>query len=309
MSERETHPPRRITPVGGCAVPPDDPLRFPLDESELDTFVRAALTEDGAFDDITTIATVPTDRHEHGTIVARHAGVVAGVPLAIAAFRLLDPHATIRIDADDGVRVSAGMPILRVSAHARAILSAERVALNFLQRLSGIATLTGRYVDAVRGTRARILDTRKTTPGLRALEKYAVRAGGGRNHRFGLSDAVLIKDNHIAAVDGDVRLAIERAREFVEPGTVIEVECDSAEQVRLALDADADIILLDNMRPPQLAECVAIVHGRAWTEASGGITLETVRAVAETGVDRISVGALTHSAIALDIGLDFQASG
>ncbi|HET7566252.1 MAG TPA: nicotinate-nucleotide diphosphorylase (carboxylating), partial [Gemmatimonadaceae bacterium] len=183
MSGREAHPPRRITPVDGCVVAPDDLLGFPLAPAELERCVRAALTEDGAFHDLTTISTVPPDRHEHGTVVARRAGVVAGVPLAIAAFRLLDPHATIRVDADDGARVAAGTPILRVSAHARALLSAERVALNFLQRLSGIATITAHYVSAVRGTRAQILDTRKTTPGLRALEKYAVRAGGGHNHR------------------------------------------------------------------------------------------------------------------------------
>jgi nicotinate-nucleotide pyrophosphorylase (carboxylating) len=183
------------------------------------------------------------------------------------------------------------------------------VALNFLQRLSGIATLTAGYVDAVRGTRASILDTRKTTPGLRALEKYAVRAGGGYNHRFGLADGVLIKDNHLVAVGGDVALAVRRAREIAPPGMPIEVECDTAEQVRAGVDAGADIILLDNMSPAALAACVALVGARALTEASGGISLESVRAVAQTGVDRISAGALTHSAPSLDIALDFQAVG
>ena len=309
MSRPDSRAPRTITSPDVSVVPADDPLKFPFAQPELDACVRAALEEDGAFHDLTTIATVLSDRRDHGTVVARDSGVIAGVPLAVAAFRLLDPHVAIRVDVDDGGRVASGTPILRVSGLARALLSAERVALNFLQRLSGIATLTARYVDAVRGTRARILDTRKTTPGLRALEKYAVRAGGGRNHRFGLGDAVLIKDNHLAAVDGDVALAVQRARDFVAPGIKIEVECDSPAQVRAGVEAGADIVLLDNMSPAQLQECVEIVNGRALTEASGGISLETVRAVARTGVDRISVGAITHSAVSLDIALDFQASG
>jgi nicotinate-nucleotide pyrophosphorylase (carboxylating) len=192
---------------------------------------------------------------------------------------------------------------------ARAILSAERVALNFLQRLSGIATLTARYVQAVAGTQAKILDTRKTTPGWRALEKYAVRAGGGTNHRLDLADQVLIKDNHIAAVDGDIGLAVKRARDFAPPGARIEVECESAAQVNAAVSARADVILLDNMRVPELVEALREIRGRALSEASGGIGLDNVRAIASTGVDRISVGALTHSAPALDIALDFEALG
>ncbi len=196
--------------------------------------------------------------------------------------------------------------MLLITGHARALLSAERVALNYLQRLSGIATITARYVEAVRGTNAKILDTRKTTPGWRSLEKYAVRAGGGTNHRMDLSTGVLIKDNHLAALDGDVARAVSRAREQAPRGIKIEVECDRIDQVERAVEAGADIILLDNMAPPVLAECVRLVAGRAILEASGGVNLSTVRAIAETGVDWISVGALTHSAPSLDLGLDFE---
>lgn len=280
-------------------------LSFPLDDRQLKALVRNALQEDGAFNDVTTIATIQSDRRAHGSIVARAPGVMAGVPVAVEAFRMLDPKVAIRVDSPDGTYVESGAVIIHLDGHARALLSAERVALNFMQRLSGIATLTARYVAAVRGTGARILDTRKTTPGLRLLEKYAVRAGGGTNHRLDLSEAVLIKDNHVAAIGGDVQLAIRRARELTPQGTRVEVECDSAAQVRAALAAGADIILLDNMSPAEMAECVKLARGRAMSEASGGISLETVRAVAETGVDFISVGALTHSAPALDLALDF----
>jgi nicotinate-nucleotide pyrophosphorylase (carboxylating) len=238
--------------------------------------------------------------------VSRATGVLCGVPLAVEAFRQLDDKATIRIDHEDGSRLEPADSVLYLSGHARALLAAERVALNFMQRLSGIASITARYVDAVRGTRAKILDTRKTTPGWRLLEKYAVRAGGGTNHRLNLSSAVLIKDNHLAAVDGDVGVAVRRARDLAPAGTKVEVECDRMEQVRAALDASADIIMLDNMSPAQMAERVALVNDRAITEASGGVTLETVRAIAETGVDWISVGALTHSAPSLDLALDFE---
>jgi len=196
--------------------------------------------------------------------------------------------------------------VLFVTGHARGLLSAERVALNYMQRLSGIATLTWRYVDAVRGTNAKILDTRKTTPGWRALEKYAVRAGGGTNHRMDLSTGVLIKDNHLAALDGDVAKAVERARAIAPAGVKIEVECDRIEQVERAADAGADIILLDNMPLETMTACVKIVAGRAILEASGGVSLPTVRAIAETGVDWISVGALTHSAPSMDLALDFD---
>ena len=302
------HPlPHRITPLSQDAVVSDDPLRFPLDRRHLTAVVRNALKEDNAFHDITTIATIVSNRRARGTVVARRGGVIAGMPFALTAFRMLDPKVAIRVDVDDGGVVQEGTPIMFISGHARALLSAERVALNFMQRLSGIATLTSRYVEAVRGTRARIFDTRKTTPGWRLLEKYAVRAGGGVNHRLDLSDAVLIKDNHIAALDGDIARAVQRVREMVPEGTRVEVECDSKEQVRAALEAGADVVLLDNMPPALLRQCVAIAKEHdATTEASGGITLETVREVANTGVDWISVGALTHSAAALDLALDFE---
>src|SRR6476469_5944231 len=299
--------PRTITPLstpaalGGMGL-----LRFPYHQDELRNLVRSALDEDEAFNDLTTIATVVSDRHARGQLVARAEGVLCGVPIAVEAFRQLDDKVTIRIDREDGSRLAPGDSVLYLSGHARALLAAERVALNFMQRLSGVATLTARYVDAVRGTRAKILDTRKTTPGWRLLEKYAVRAGGGTNHRLNLSSAVLIKDNHLAAVDGDVSEAVRRARDLAPAGTKVEVECDRIDQVRAALDANADIIMLDNMTPDEMAECVKLVDGRAITEASGGVNLDTVRAIAETGVDWISVGALTHSAPALDLALDFE---
>jgi nicotinate-nucleotide pyrophosphorylase (carboxylating) len=298
--------PRTITPLGTPAVTVEGPLRFPFQETELRALVKSALDEDGAFNDLTTLATVVTDRHARARLVARSTGVIAGVALACEAFRCLDHKITIRVDHEDGSRLSAGDSVLYLSGHARGLLAAERVALNFLQRMSGIASLTAKYVDAVRGTGARILDTRKTTPGWRLLEKYAVRAGGGMNHRLNLSTAVLIKDNHLVAVDGDVAVAVKRARELAPPGTKVEVECDRIEQVRAALDARADIIMLDNMPPAKLRECVKLVEGRAITEASGGVNLDTVRAIAETGVNWISVGALTHSAPALDLALDFE---
>jgi nicotinate-nucleotide pyrophosphorylase (carboxylating) len=219
---------------------------------------------------------------------------------------MLDPKVTIRVDREDGWRANKGDPVLFVTGHARGLLGAERVALNFMQRLSGIATLTSRYVAKVAGTRARIFDTRKTTPGWRLLEKYAVRCGGGMNHRLDLSDAILIKDNHLAALEGNIPLALKRVRRLAPEGARIEIECERVEQVRAALDAGVDVVLLDNMSPEELSECVALAQGRALTEASGGINLQTVRRVAETGVDWISIGALTHSAISLDIALDFE---
>ncbi len=297
--------PRTITPLSVPALDAKGVLRFPLKHADLDDVVRRALEEDGAFNDLTTIATVLSDRRSRATLVARESGVLAGIPLALECFRLMDPKVAIRVDAEDGTEVKPGVPILFVTGHARALLSAERVALNFLQRLSGIATLTSRFVKAVSGTRARILDTRKTTPGWRALEKCAVLAGGGMNHRLDLSSGVLIKDNHLAAVDGDIALAVRRSREL-SPNARVEVECDDIEQVKSALEAGADAILLDNMSLEQLRACVAFVGGRSTLEASGGVTLETVRAIAETGVDWISVGALTHSAPSLDLALDFD---
>ena len=281
-------------------------LHFPMDEAALTALVQSALDEDQAFNDVTTLATVPANRQSRARIVAREHGVIAGIPLAVAAFTALDPTLVIRVEADDGSEVERKTTVLSVIGSARGILAAERVALNFLQRLSGIATYTRRYVDVVRGTPAAILDTRKTTPGWRALEKYAVRCGGGINHRLDLASGVLIKDNHLAAVDGDVALAIRRARDHAPAGTPIQIECDSPAQVRAAIAAGAESVLLDNMTIAQLRESVAIARGHAVTEASGGVKLSTVRGIAETGVDRISIGALTHSAPAMDLALDFD---
>jgi nicotinate-nucleotide pyrophosphorylase (carboxylating) len=296
--------PRTITPLDTRAVSAGG--SFPLSPSEIAAHVRTALQEDQAFNDVSTLATVVSSRHVRSAIVARRDGVIAGVPMAVEAFRQLDPSVTIRVEADDGTRVPKGATVLALTGHARGMLSAERTALNYLQHLSGVATLTCRYVDLVRGTNARILDTRKTTPGWRALEKYAVRTGGGTNHRMDLRSGVLIKDNHLAAVGGDMNMAISRARQLAMAGTPIEVECDTLDQVDAALAAGADWILLDNMPLDRLREAVKRCAGRAITEASGGVSLDTVRAIAETGVDRISVGALTHSAPALDLALDFD---
>ncbi len=270
------------------------------------TLVREALAEDAADNDITGIAAIITERRARCSIIARQNGVIAGIPLAREAFRQRDPRASVRAAVKDGQNVIAGTPVLFVTGHARGLLSAERVALNFMQRLSGVATLTRQFVDAVSGTTARILDTRKTTPGWRRLEKYAVRVGGGLNHRMDLASAVLIKDNHIAALGGDVAIAVRRAREVSPAGTRIEVECDTLDQVGAALQAGPDIIMLDNMPLDRLRGAVLLIDGRTVTEASGGVTLDTVRSIAETGVDWISVGALTHSAKALDLALDFQ---
>ena len=283
----------------------DRDVDFPLTREETESLVRAALEEDRVFEDVTTLATVPDDARAAARMVARAEGVIAGLPLAVVAFHLINPDVEVHVVAWDGSRVARGEAALELEGSARALLSAERIALNFVQRLSGIATLTARYVDAVRGTPAQILDTRKTTPSLRALEKYAVRCGGGVNHRMDLASAVLIKDNHLAAVGGDIAEAVRRSRALAPEGICVEVECDDAAQVAAAADAGADIILLDNMTPAEMRECVRIVAGRALTEASGGITLAAARAVAEAGVDRISVGALTHSAPALDVALDF----
>lgn len=298
--------PRTITPLTVPALDGSGILRFPLKQHELTHLVRGALDEDAAFNDLTTIATVVSDRRARASLVAREAGVIAGIPVALECFRQLDAKVAMRVDAEDGAHVSRGATILYVTGHARALLSAERVALNFMQRLSGIASLTARFVEAVHGTRALILDTRKTTPGWRLLEKYAVRAGGGVNHRADLASAILIKDNHLAAVDGDVAVAVRRARELAPAGIKVEVECERREQVEAALQAGADIVMLDNMSADEMRECVQLVAGRAIVEASGGVNLSTVRAIAETGVDWISVGALTHSPRAMDLALDFD---
>ncbi len=297
--------PRTITPVASRAVQVSA-LAFPLSDADVTAQVRAALLEDEAFNDVSTLATVLSTRHVRSAVVARHDGVMAGVPLAVETFRQLDSAVTIRVEVEDGTRVKAGDIVMHISGHARGMLSAERTALNYLQHLSGIATLTCRFVDAVAGTSVQILDTRKTLPGWRTLEKYAVRAGGGANHRMDLRSGVLIKDNHLAAIGGDIAMAVSRARGLAMSGTAIEVECDTLEQVDAAIAAGADWVLLDNMSLDQLREAVARCRGRVITEASGGVTLDTVRHIAETGVDRISVGALTHSAPALDLGLDFD---
>ncbi len=307
MQQPHAEPPlRHITPLGSPAVTSVGASRFPLSEAETEALVRAALDEDAAFHDVSTIATVMSDRHVRGALVARRAGVIAGVPLACEAFRILDDRASIRAEHVDGAHVNAGDVVLRINGHARAMLSAERVALNFMQRLSGVATLTSRFVTAVSGTSARILDTRKTTPGWRKLEKYAVLCGGGENHRMDLRSGVLIKDNHLAAIGGDVALAVSRARGIAAPGTPIQVECDTLEQVESALSAGADSILLDNMSLDELRRAVVMCKDRAITEASGGVSLDTVADIARCGVDRISIGALTHSAPALDLALDFD---
>lgn len=268
--------------------------------------VTAALAEDlGTAGDITTDATVSADAHGEAAIVVRQPGVVAGLDLAEAAFKALDPEVQFMRVAQDGEKVDAGATLARISGKTRALLSAERIALNFLGRLSGIATLTAVYVAAVEGTGARICDTRKTTPGLRVLEKYAVRAGGGVNHRFGLYDAVLVKDNHIAAAGG-LANALQGLKE--RTGKVrIEVEVDTLEQLEAALQFPIDAVLLDNMDTATLKKAVALAKGRVATEASGGVNLENVREIAETGVDVISVGALTHSPRNLDSSLEWKA--
>lgn len=268
--------------------------------------VADALAEDlGLAGDITTSATVPAEARASGVIATRKAGVIAGLDVARAAFLALDPAAVFDARVADGDLVPAKTVIAHISGRARALLTAERVALNFLGRMSGIATLTRRYADAVQDTKAAIADTRKTTPGMRAFEKYAVRCGGGRNHRAGLFDAILIKDNHIIAAGG-VAQAITRARDYAGHLVKIEVEVDSLAQLEAALAHKIDAVLLDNMTPQQLVAAVKLVRGRVMTEASGGVDLDTVRTIAETGVDLISAGALTHSAPVLDLGLDFE---
>jgi|SRR5687767_5554897 len=297
---------RRIAILADRGFSPAGPLRFPFARLLTSSMVRDALAEDAADNDITSIAAIVSGRRERCSIIARQAGVIAGIALAREAFKQRDERASVRAAVKDGQKVAAGTPVLFITGHARALLSAERVALNYMQRLSGVATLTRQFVDAVKGTQAKILDTRKTTPGWRRLEKYAVRAGGGLNHRMDLGSAVLIKDNHIAAIGGDVAVAVRRARDVAPAGTRVEVECDNIEQVKAAVGAGPDIIMLDNMSLARLRDAVSVINGRAVTEASGGVSLETVRAIAETGVDWISVGAITHSAKALDLALDFQ---
>jgi nicotinate-nucleotide pyrophosphorylase (carboxylating) len=276
----------------------------PIPDLLIEPVVRAALAEDlGRAGDVTAMACIDADASLTAVFAARKAGTAAGLACARLAVLALDPAARFEAVAADGDRLEPGAVLAKVEANARALLSAERTALNLLGRLSGVATLTRAYVDAVAGTRARIVDTRKTTPGLRHLEKYAVRCGGGVNHRFGLDDAILIKDNHIAACGG-VGEAVRRARAFAGHLMKVEVEVDGLDQLEEALRYGPDVVMLDNFGPADLAKAVALTAGRAVLEASGGVNLETVRALAETGVDVISVGALTHSAPVLDIGLD-----
>ena len=263
--------------------------------------VAAALAEDVGTCDVTTETTVDADARGTAQLLVKEPGLVCGLGAAAAVFAALDRDVHFEPLVEEGASIDAPTAVAAVTGPLRAILTGERVALNFLGRLSGIATLTRRYVDAVEGTGAAILDTRKTTPGLRALEKHAVACGGGRNHRFGLDDGVLVKDNHLRAA-GSVATAVERLR--AATSLPIEVECDTLEQVAEALAAGADAILLDNMTTDRLRDAVALGGGRARLEASGGVTLENVRAVAETGVDEISVGALTHSARSLDVSLE-----
>lgn len=266
--------------------------------------VRAALLEDwGRAGDITAQATLSPELGASAVIAARQPGRLAGLALAETAFRLSDPAIRVEPLVDDGARLAPGDVVMRISGPARGLLSAERVALNFLGHMSGVATATGLFADRIAHTGARIVCTRKTTPGLRAFEKYAVRCGGGANHRFGLDDAILIKDNHIA-VAGGVRAAIDAARAFAGHLVKVEVEVDTLDQLHEALAARPDVVMLDNMDPAMLREAVAIADGAVLLEASGGITLETVAGVAETGVDLISVGWITHSAPVLDLGLD-----
>ncbi len=276
----------------------------PLPDLLIAETVRAALAEDlGRAGDITSLACVPADTRLRAVFTARQAGVVAGLACARLAVLTLDPGADFKAVVEDGARVGPDDKLAWVDANARALLGAERVALNLLGRLSGVATLTQAYVDAIDGTGAQIVDTRKTTPGLRALEKFAVRCGGGVNHRFGLDDAILIKDNHIAAC-GSVAEAVRRARAAAGHLTKVEVEIDRLDQLEDALRHGPDVVMLDNFNPDDLATAVRLTAGRARLEASGGVSLQTVRVIAESGVDVISVGALTHSASVLDIGLD-----
>jgi nicotinate-nucleotide pyrophosphorylase (carboxylating) len=286
-------------------------LLFPdafLSPLAIDEAVARALDEDlGRAGDVTSVATVPETAKAHAALVARQAGVIAGLPLAVATLRKLTPDIQVQANVRDGAAVAAGVQLMTIMGPARAVLAGERTALNFVGRLSGVATLTADYVRHTAGTKARVCCTRKTTPGLRALEKYAVRCGGGFNHRFGLDDAILIKDNHIA-VAGGVRAVLERARAHAGHLVKIEIEVDTLDQLHEVLATGlADAVLLDNMDIPTLNEAVKLARGRVVLEASGGVTLNSIAAIAATGVDYISSGALTHSAPNFDVALDIDA--
>ena len=282
-------------------------MTLPRDAAAL---IEAALAEDIGAGDFTTLWTVPAERRAQATIVAKAPGVIAGTEVAVEVFRRVDPGLQVEVAMGDGSSVTPRDVVMRIAGSARAILTGERTALNFLQQLSGVATLTRRYVDAIAGTGARVIDTRKTTPGMRLLEKAAVVAGGGANHRVGLYDMVMIKDNHIAAAGG-IMAAVEAVRVRNDRGLRVEIETTTLAEVGEALAARVDRVMFDNMAPAMMREAVALAaaagDGRPETEASGGITLETIRAFAETGVDFISVGALTHSAPALDLSLQLRA--
>jgi nicotinate-nucleotide pyrophosphorylase (carboxylating) len=273
---------------------------------QIEQLIRCALEEDIGAGDITTLSTVPRDARGKGLFRAKRDGVAAGLILIEKVFSFLDADVQVRCLAHDGDAVKQGAVVAEAEGPIRALLMGERTALNFLQRLSGTATLTRRYVDAVKDFPCKIIDTRKTTPGFRTLEKYAVRMGGGINHRLGLYDAALVKDNHIVAA-GSIAGAVEEVRRQAPFMAKIEVECSTLAQVSEALDARADVIMLDNVNPKEMAEAVRVINKRAWVEASGGITIETLREVAATGVDFISVGALTHSAPALDFNMKVAA--
>ena len=276
-----------------------------LNPLELRKMIERCLCEDIGASDITTNSLVRADAVSRGYIIARENGVVAGLPLAEMVFQILDPGIEFHALVPDGHKIEPGMVLAEISGSARVILSGERLALNFLQRLSGIATRTARLVELAAGQKAHIVDTRKTTPGLRMIEKYAVRVGGGHNHRFGLFDAVLIKDNHIKMAGG-IKVSVEAARRGCPHTARIEVEVEDLAGVNEALAAKADIIMLDNMTPERMREAVDLIAGRTLVEASGGVTEGNIRAVAEAGVDLISAGALTHSVKALDISLDIK---
>lgn len=272
---------------------------------QYEPILRAALTEDIGAGDVTTLLTVPEDATASARVLVKAEGVLAGLEVGLRTFTLLDPDIKVTLSGEDGQRVTHGVVVATVSGRAQSLLTAERVCLNVMQRMSGVATMAARFADAVEGTGARIVDTRKTTPLLRHLEKYAVRCGGAHNHRWGLADGILIKDNHLAA-GGGVAACVTRAKEHAPHTLKVEVECKTLAQVEEAVAAGADLLLLDNMPLETLRTAVGIVDGRAKTEASGGVNLQTVRFIAETGVDLISVGALTHSAPSLDISLDFD---
>ena len=297
--------PRNAAEGGRTELPLALPFTNPPSAILIEALVRTALAEDlGRAGDVTSDAIIPPTKIARAVIAAREPGVVAGLIAADLAFKLIDTNVRLAVRAPDGSEVAKGTTIAELEGPARALLTAERVALNFLVHLSGVATATQQLVKAVAGTKARIICTRKTIPGIRILQKYAVRCGGGLNHRFGLDDAVLIKDNHIAAAGG-VAASIKALRGRLGPMVKMEIEVDTFAQLEEALAAGAEAILLDNMAPDLMKRAVAVTNGRATLEASGGVTRERVRAIAESGVDFISSGALTHSARALDLGLDF----